>query len=205
MNDRGSITLWISGAQQGDESALLRLHQRYWRQLVRMAQRRLGTSRLTGVDAEDIAQSAFWEMHLALQKGRHLDLSNRHQFLALLSRIVTCRAINEIERAAAKKRRGTGAAGSIVPSLATDATYRPLEKLIIAECYESFVNGLPVSLRVVAELHLAGLSNRQIAAKQACIARTIDRKMKLIRSHWQTMASDSLRSLLDRRNAPVRQ
>jgi DNA-directed RNA polymerase specialized sigma24 family protein len=48
---------------------------------------------------------------------------------------------------------------------------------MLRDCYERYVGGLPPGLRPVAEMCLAGMTHREIAAAIPCAVRTVERKM----------------------------
>jgi FixJ family two-component response regulator len=61
------------------------------------------------------------------------------------------------------------------------------------ECYQHYVCGLPENLRRVAELHVAGFNNREIAQQLDCADRTVERKLAAVRKSWQEKAADELK------------
>ena len=193
--DRGSVSQWIAELKEGDESALLRLHQRYWPQVVRLAQGRLEGSVIGHADAEDIAQTTFISLHDNFKRGRVPNLEDRQQLLALLTHIVACKAANEIKYHLRKKRGGGATQNALaLEMLVQDPQYTPLEAAILQDCYAFYLNAIPEPLRAVAELHLSGLTNREIAQRLDCVERTVERKLARLRTHWQDLASESLLS-----------
>ena len=52
--------------------------------------------------------------------------------------------------------------------------------------------------RAVAELHLAGATNREIATDIGCVERTVERKLSLLREKWRQLAHTSINASIDR-------
>ena len=192
----GSISQLIPQAKDGDQTALGELHQRYWPSLVERARWKLGDAPLRDVDEEDIAQAAFVGFFHTVRAGRIPDLENRHQLLALLTHIVACKALNEMRRARSVKRgEGQPQSASPLEMLVTDAVTSPLQQAILNDCYEFYVSRLPERLRTFGELHVAGLTNKEIAHEMDCAERTVNRKLALLRTRWREMAWDSVAEL----------
>jgi FixJ family two-component response regulator len=68
----------------------------------------------------------------------------------------------------------------------------PLEEAELKDCYQHYIAALPDALRAVAEMHVAGATNREIAQELELAERTIERKLAMVRSHWQEMAANQL-------------
>lgn len=188
MSSSGSVSHWIAQAKSGDEAALARLHQRYWPALVGLARQRLHGSPIPS-DEEDVAQQAFVGFYEAIKRERVPKLENRHQFLALLSHIIACKVCNQVNRElTARKGGGRVQGGSNVMRLVEDSTYSPLHEAILKECYEKYVAGMPEGLRRFAELFLRGFTRQEIAERAGCAARTVDRKLVLVKAYWQSVA-----------------
>jgi RNA polymerase sigma factor (sigma-70 family) len=204
MGFEGSVTGWIVKLQLGEEAALGKLHGRYWPQLVALARRRLRGAPAAAADEDDVAQEAFWAFYKSFKAGQVPMLRNRHDLFAVLSHIVACRAVNQIQHEVGTRKRGggqvrhqsalTALAGSDAPAWdAADANARnPLEQVILQDCYQHYIDELPEELHAFAELHLAGLTNREVAERMGCVERTVERKMALILKRWQGLAAESV-------------
>jgi DNA-directed RNA polymerase specialized sigma24 family protein len=206
MSALGSVSMWIQQLQGGEEAALGKLHARYWPYLVGLARRRLGGTPRRAVDEEDVAQQAFWSFYQSLRAGRLLQLTNRHQLLALLSHITACQAANQIKHELGVLKRGRGRvrgesilngganSGEAARGLEQleDPGLSPQERVLLDDCYTHYVSALPEHLREFAELYLAGLTYQEIADQLGCTERTVDRKMSLILGHWRRLAEASV-------------
>jgi RNA polymerase sigma factor (sigma-70 family) len=204
MEFTGSVTGWIEKLQSGEEAALGKLHGRYWPQLVALARRRLRGAPAAAADEDDVAQEAFWAFYKSFKSGQVPVLRNRHDLFAVLSHIVACRAVNQIQHEVGTRKRGGGLVRhqSALAALAgddargwdaADADARtPLEQAILNDCYQHYIDDLPEDLRPFAELYLAGLTHREAAERLGCVERTVERKMALILKRWQGLAVESV-------------
>jgi DNA-directed RNA polymerase specialized sigma24 family protein len=201
MSSRGSVTAWIGQLQAGEETALARLHERYWPRLVGLARQRLKGWPGRACDEEDVAHEAFWSFYRRVRAGWAFRLDSRHDLLALLTHIVACKALHQIQHEYGAQKRGGGRvrdesalaalAGRGLEEVAgTEPT--PLEQLLLHDCYQHYVGKLPDHLRDFATLHLAGCTHKEIAARMGCVERTVDRKMALVLQKWREMALRSL-------------
>ncbi len=189
----GSVSQLIAQAKAGDDVALAGLHQRYWPKLVDLARRRIQGAPLHDCDAEDVAQIAFISFYNSLKHKRLPNLEHRHQLLALLSHIVLCKAINEIKRSVTQRQGGGEVLNlAALAELAKDDRHTPLEQALLKDCYEFYMHALSEPLRPFAELHLAGLTNLEIAERMNCVERTVERKVALLRLRWTELAQNNL-------------
>ena len=189
----GSISQLIAEAKDGDEHALAKLHQRYWPGLVDLARSKLGGAPLRDRDAEDVAQNAFFSFYQSLKKTGFPKLDTRHQLLALLTHIVACKAANDIKHELTQKRGG-GRVRNVSPllQLAESDAHSPVEEAILHDCYVFYLGALPAKLKPIAELHLAGFTNAEIAERMGCVERTVERKIALLRVQWKILAGESV-------------
>lgn len=187
---RGSVSSWLSALKAGEEAALAKLHARYAPLLVNVARRRLNGAPRGAVDEEDVAQEAFWSFFRSLKAGRIPRLENRRHFLALLTHIIACKAVNQLEREIGTQKRGQGSVqgGSALDVLVADTRPTPLEVAISEDEYRRYVEELPEKLRPYAELHVAGFTHKEIAEQLSCVERTVERKMALVCEKWRELS-----------------
>lgn len=143
-------------------------------------------------------------------RGGDLRLKSRHDLLALLTHIIACKAVNQIQHELGTQKRGGGKVQgeSALDVLAGDGEKRgldqaagadktPLEQAILNDCYTRYVGGLSDNLRSFAELYLAGCTRKETAARMDCVERTVERKIALILKKWQEMAAERIGEGLD--------
>jgi RNA polymerase sigma factor (sigma-70 family) len=193
----------IGQMKAGNEDALSRLHHRYWPMLVAVARARLSHGIRRGADEEDVAQEAFWSFFRTWKNGQIPRLENRRDLLALLTHIVACRAVNQIKREIGTVKRGAGrvmgesvfdnadASWHGIDHVSEDAV-SPEEQAALNDCYQFYLNRLPESLRGLAEMHLAGMTNKEMAERLGCVERTVERKLALLRQRWRELAAESI-------------
>jgi DNA-directed RNA polymerase specialized sigma24 family protein len=201
MSPDGSVTTWITQLKSGEEDALSRLHDRYWPKLVALARQKLEGAPGHGVDEEDIAQDAFWSFYRRFRAGTPFQLASRHDLLALLTHIVACKAINQMQFERAQKRGGgrvraqsslNEGVSECLLDLAESSEPTPLEQALLNDSYQYYVGRLPASIRDFAQLHLAGWTHEEIAAHLGCVVRTVERKMALITRKWEEMGIEEV-------------
>jgi RNA polymerase sigma factor (sigma-70 family) len=203
MSSEGSITVWLNQLQAGEEAALGKLHERYWPLLVAVARRRLHGVPGRACDEEDVAQEALWSFCRRVRDGRAFRLASRHDLLALLTHIIACKAVNQIEHEVGTQKRGGGRVqgGSVLELLAAGGARQPgegaaatsepspLEQALLRDAYRHYIGELPDHLREFAELYLAGFTYKEIAGRLGCVERTVERKLALILRRWQEIGA----------------
>jgi RNA polymerase sigma factor (sigma-70 family) len=188
------ITRWLSGLARGDDTAVQRIWQQYYEQLVRLARRKLGDARRRAADEEDVAQSAFFSFCRGAAAGRFPRLDDRHDLWKLLVTITARKATAQTRRDRRKKRGGGGERGeSVFAGIDSDAAGiagvmgnepTPEVAAAVAEECRRLLGALPDALRQLAMLKLEGYSNVEIAAQLDCAPRTVERKLAKIREVW---------------------
>lgn len=195
----GSVTRWIGDVKEGDRDAMERLWSRYFQRLAALARKRLNAARRVAgpVDEEDVALSALNSLWDRISAGQLPEVRGRDELWRLLVVITVRKVLGQI-RSESRQKRGGGrivdeaalAAGTQVidgDALAQFVSAEPTPEFVvmIAEETARKLGSLPdAALRQVAVLRMEGHSNQEIAAKLGCVARTVERKLDVIRSLW---------------------
>lgn len=186
MSSDGSITRWIGQLQAGDAAAAQPLWERYFRNLVALARRKLLGARPRVADEEDVALSAFDSFCRGLEKGRFPALMDRDNLWKLLV-VLTARKASHLLRDEQRLKRGGG----------LKAGFEALEQAISQEPSPEFAAELAENcrrlldllgddeLRAIALSKMEGYTTDEIAGQRNCAPRTVERKLRLIRGLWE--------------------
>src|SRR5262245_62578781 len=115
MPSDGSVSNWIAALKDGDSAAAQPLWERYYRQLVALARKKLGTNTRQAADEEDVVQNAFHSFFRAVGQGRFPQLDDRDSLWRLLVVITANKALTQLAHTHRQKRGG----GTITGSLGT--------------------------------------------------------------------------------------
>lgn len=195
MSPPGSITAWNAQLKAGKDAVLDKLHARYWTWLVDLARKRLKGTPARAADEEDVAQEALVGFYTTCKAGRVPWLVTRADLLALLTQIVTRKALNQIKYEVGVQKRGQGqvvAASALAVAECADDGPTPADQALLNDCYEHYVDGLPPELRQYAALYLAGHTHREIAVRMNRSEPTVGRKLALVLEMWRERAAGSL-------------
>jgi RNA polymerase sigma factor (sigma-70 family) len=189
-----SVTTWLGLLQAGDQAAAEALWQRYYTALVNLAQQHLSQHVRRAADEEDVALSAFASFCSGVAAGRFPRLADRHDLWRLLLTITLCHARN-LARHETRQRRDSRRRVSADELL--DLAEADLDRLAgsapdpalaaeVADQMRHLLAQLPgKDLRAVARDFLAGYTAVEIAHRQGCGLRTVERRWHRIRQFWR--------------------
>lgn len=186
------ITLLLKRCKAGEQDALADLVTQYWTGLVNFARSRLGDRPRLAFDEEDVVLSAMAAFAQEIRAGRLEGVAHGDELLAWLTTVVARKSIDRL-RSRDAARRGAGRQTSLTDreENVIDDAHSAQSQLVIRETYERYVQGLPEDLRQIAELHLGGWNQQQIAEKLAVVRWTVKRKLTIIQDEWERMARAS--------------
>jgi len=198
MCSDGSVTHWFDELRRGNSVAAQALWERYFPELVRLAQKKLRGLPRRAADEEDVAASAMESFFQAAQAGRFPNLADRDDLWRLLIRM-TARKVVDLRRRETRRCRGGGRvrAASEVPSPGSDSGPPDLAEIIgraptpelaaimAEECRRLLGQLAEADLRTLAVAKMEGYTNREIAERLDCSVRTVERRLQLIRKKWQ--------------------
>jgi RNA polymerase sigma factor (sigma-70 family) len=196
MPSPGSVSHWIAALKGGDPAAAQPLWERYYRQLVALARKKLQPARRRAADEEDVVQNAFHSFFRAVAQGRFPQLDDRDSLWRLLVVITANKALRQIEHDNRQKRGGGTAAGPMGISPVGAEAEAELVRVVgdeptpdfaaqVAEEYRRLLDLLgDETLRRVAVWKMEGYGNDEIADMLDCSRRTVARKLDAIRILW---------------------
>jgi DNA-directed RNA polymerase specialized sigma24 family protein len=190
MPSGASVTHWVHLLKAGDSEAAQKLWERYFAQLVRLARKKLQGTARAAASAEDVALSAFDSFCRAARHGRFPQLRDRNDLWHLLVLITARKALDLVQYERRQKRRQPAPAPQAAeppPGLEEILGREPSPEFAaqVAEECQALLNRLgDPELQAVAVWKMEGYTNEEIAAKLGCVARTVERKVRVIRSIW---------------------
>jgi DNA-directed RNA polymerase specialized sigma24 family protein len=190
----GSVSHWLGPLQQGNPDAAQKLWECYFERLVELARKELRALPHREA-AEDVALSAFDSFGRGAGRGRFPELADRRSLWRLLV-VITARKAARHKRDANRRKRGGRAVGiGAVPPDADMEAY--LEQIVDREPTPEFAAQAAdecrslmrllddPELESVALLRMEGYTVEEIGERLGYVARTIKRKLRLIRSLWE--------------------
>lgn len=193
-----SVSQWIAGLKAGDVTAAGKLWQRYYRRLVGLARKKLGSSPRRVADEDDVVADAFASFWNAAQRGRFPELNDRNDLWHLIVRITERKAYDQVRDLGRRKRGGGKVLGesafaraggaSSVSDFGIDAVGglepTPEFAALAADAVGELLAQLEPEIREIALMKLEGYSNEEIAARIVRSLATVERRLKMIRAQW---------------------
>jgi DNA-directed RNA polymerase specialized sigma24 family protein len=198
MAARGSVTDWLEQLKAGDRKALQPLWERYFRRLVGLAHARLQGAPRGAADEEDVVLSAFASFCRAVEGERFPRLSDRDDLWQVLV-LLTVRKAANLRKHELRQRRGGGRvlpatdraaggepddAGALLAGVISQEPTAEFAAQVAEECERLLDRLGSAELRSIALLKLEGYTNEEIAGRLGCVARTVERRLRVIRSLW---------------------
>src|SRR5262249_32214990 len=147
-------------------------------------------------DEEDVALSAFDSFCQGAEQGRFPQLTDRDNLWHLLVTLTARKAV-DLVRAEGRLRRGGGKVLDESGLLLAPVGPAELEQVVgreptpefaaqvAEECRRLLAHLADPALQEVALAKMEGHTNAEVAAKLGCGLRSVERKLRLIRSLWE--------------------
>ncbi len=194
------VSQWIAAIQEGDPEATEKLLEFCFPRLLRYSRTKLPAHLRRVLDEEDVALSAFKSFCFRVKDGSLGEIEGRDQLWRLLLCIAQRKASGYIRHQTRQKRGGgqTGGESTFLHGEGDDA-YGGIDDVadpaqspaMVAEFENSCQHLLDQLdddvLRTVALLRLEGYSVSEIATRLDCAKRSIERRLNLIRTIWQSV------------------
>jgi DNA-directed RNA polymerase specialized sigma24 family protein len=194
-----SVTHWIDRLKAGDPDAAQKLWERYFRRLVGLARKKLRAAPRRAADEEDVALSAFDSFCRGAEKDRFPQLHDRLDLWQLLV-LLTARKAVDLAQHERRQKRGGGAVideaalpypsdsstqGAALEQFPAPEPTPAFAAQVADECRRLLERLDSPDLRQVALLKVEGYSNEEIADRLDCGLRTVERRLRLIRTTWE--------------------
>jgi DNA-directed RNA polymerase specialized sigma24 family protein len=193
-----SVDRWLEQVKAGEPAGAQRLWERYFGLLVRLARKKLGGTSRRAADEEDVALSAFDSFCRGAERGRFAKLRDRNDLWQLLV-LITARKASDLVKHNRRQKRGGGMAHgeTSLPGASTAAEEPVLERIIDREPTAEFAAQVAeecqrllgclhdAELRTLALYKMEGFTNEEIASRLGCVPRTVERRLRVIRTLWK--------------------
>ncbi len=189
QHEPGSITRWLNNLRAGQSQAAAPIWRRYQAKLVSLASQQLEANPDRAVDGEDVVQSSFRNVCLAVQNGKYPDIDNREDLWGLLYIATVNRVRQHYRELKAVKRSHISSRQTLKPSILEDLQ-SPFAEAQMADLLEYLLSRLDLEdpshlLRKIALLYLDDHSASSIAKLLQKRKTNILISLRLIRSIWQ--------------------
>jgi RNA polymerase sigma factor (sigma-70 family) len=189
QQEPGSITQWLSKLQTGQSQAAEPIWERYQAKLVAIASKQLEENPDPSVDGEDLVQSAFLNVCLAVRSGKYPDIDNRKDLWGLLYIATVNRIRQHYRQQNALKRSHLSSVQAIDPAI-LEELQSPFAQAQAADLLEYLLSRLDLedpshALRKIALLYLEEHSASSIAKMLHKRKTSVLISLRLIRSIWQ--------------------
>lgn len=197
----GSVTGLLRGVKQGNAEAAGKLYERYFHQLAQVAKSKFRGIGRSVADEEDIASTVLETLCRNAAKGKYPDLCDRQGLWLMLLAITSHKVSDEkrhhflLKRGGGKVRTMTDLIADFSRSIEAELAEGPSQDSMVSfvDSFQHLVQKIHDPLnRRIAVLKLQGLSNREIAKQLNILARSVDRKVQLIRAVWSSAVEDYL-------------
>lgn len=198
-DEANHVTAWLSGLQDGDDTAIHQLWTHCFPRMVRYSRSRLPANLRRAFDEEDVALSAFKSFCKVAEAGKTDEIANREELWKLLTCITARKASGYIRREKTQKRGGGKVRGESIFLQDGDShgsttggieniakpSHIDSEAAEVADLAIGLIDSLQdENVRAVAMLRLEGFSVDEIAERMECGKRTVERRLRLIRKTW---------------------
>ena len=202
MDAQGSITQQIAGLKEGNDEAARQIWERYFTRLVALARQNLRSASRRVEDEEDLVVTVFEKVARLAREGGLRKLDGRDDLWQVLVLVTRQQAVNQIKHGLRQKRGGGLVRGESVfvsnqgsemnAGIANFVTQEPTTAFAVEvadSCRQLLSILTDETMRQVAIKKMEGHTNEAIAEQLDCTERTVERKLKRIRTLWDDAAS----------------
>lgn len=200
MSNNDPVSLWIEELRQADQIAARQIWQHFAARLHQMAGHQLRARTKRVYDEDDALQSMFESVCRGLAEGRFPDLRDRDSLWQLML-VITGHKIANRHRYDRQQRRDERR--TLTDSIFSDIPFEESRQAsgglisreptpeFVAEFQETserlFATLNDPELKEIAILRVEGYGDSEIAERLNCSRRTVQRRLTMIRRHWESL------------------
>jgi RNA polymerase sigma factor (sigma-70 family) len=198
-----SVTQWIEGIKDGDDSAAAKIWERYYQRLIMLILQKLRGMPRRVADEEDVVLSAFASLYQRAQAQKFPDLRDRNDLWYLIVCIAERKVYNLMRAERREKRDHRKVIGESALAKADESNSRigldvlpgleptPEFAAATAESVQRLFAMLPDDeSREIAQRKMEGYTNEEIAVQIDRSVPTVERRLKRIRNIWKSELPD---------------
>ena len=179
---------WLERFERGDPSAADEVVEVFYERLVRLANRRLAGMPPQLADDEGAVVSALRSFFSGVENGQIQSLNTENDLWRVLATITARKSIRQLR----SHWKQSGQADHVDRNRQVESLLSrepsPQDAAIMLDEFQHRLETLPdETLRKIALLGLEGLTPTEIAEHLAIHVRSVQRKIRLIESHWLAM------------------
>ncbi len=199
-NEDDPITIWIDDLRKSDDSAASKIWNHFMLRLHDAARGKLRPETRRVYDEEDAVQSAFNSFCAGIASGRFPELRDRESLWQLLL-VITARKVTHRHRFDQQLKRDvrrnlpelifmnvdSGDGHARLDAMPSPEPTPEFAAEFVEVC-ELLMNSLDdPNLQQVATMRMEGYNDSEIAEKLDCSRSTVQRRLEVIRRHWQEL------------------
>ncbi len=201
MPDSDAEKSWIKALKRGDEEAAQQLFEVYFQRLVGLARKKLQALPQRAADPSGVAQSALNSFFQGVRRNAFPKLNDQDDLWCLLMVITARKAAHNVRDERRVKRGGGQVRGESalnachandfngLAHVIDNAGQTPEMAAILSEELSLRFEELgDATLREIALLKLQNYTSAEIAERLGVVQRTVERKLQVIRTIWESAA-----------------
>lgn len=194
-SENDDVAVLVKAMENGDQDATTKLWEYCFPRLLNYSRAKLPDHLRRILDEEDVALSAFKSFCIRAQDGTLGEIGDRDSLWRLLFCITARKAQYYVRYQTCQKRGGGQVGGEStfkrgsdrepgINQIAAESSGPATLSAFAENCQDLFDSLDDDKLRAIALLRVEGYSVDEIASKMGCAKRSIERRLRLIRTIW---------------------
>ena len=188
MSESESLSTFLKDLKRGDEQAFEEIWRRTKERILKAARKKLDGLGVRGATSEDIADEVFASLWFGANQGRFPRLDSTKDLWQIVRMLIRQKVVDWRRRQRPEHTESAlgfgGADSSHMQGMDNvgDETVPPEVIVEVADCLKSCLDSLDEDRRLMAVLHLDGLTHQEIAKRMDTSVASVDRKLPIIKA-----------------------